>query len=160
MEKTLAKSMRSWDLTWLRDAEEFARSRSKDPSTKVGAVVVSPDNVDSFKGYNGFPMGFPDFSEWWSNRGELATEFSKYDLVIHAEMNAILKADRRLTGWTLYTTHAPCEHCAKHIIAAGIGRVVCYQSGSVNMAIDHDKVKLMFDWGGVKVDKYAKPETE
>ena len=152
-------SPKSWDATWLREALCFAESRSKDPSTKVGAVVVSPDNVDSFKGYNGFPRGFPDFTEWWNNRGnpDFRTEFTKYDLVIHAEMNAILKADTRLDGWTLYTTHEPCEHCAKHIIAAGITRVVTFET-EANMAIDRKKVNEMFDWGGVKVSRYAKSE--
>lgn len=46
-------------------------------------------------------------------------------VAIHAEMNAILFADReRLKGATLYITDEPCEGCAKHIRSTPIKRVV------------------------------------
>jgi deoxycytidylate deaminase len=46
---------------------------------------------------------------------------------VHAEMAAITDASRRgvaVNGCTLYTTTFPCHDCAKHIVAAGISRVV------------------------------------
>lgn len=147
---SVLKSPRDWDETWLRLAESLAKSRSKDPSTKVGAIVVSPDNVESFHGYNGFPSGFEDRREWWeSTEGD---ELTKYDIVIHAEMNAILKARKSLGGWTLYCTHFPCENCAKHIVAAGISRVVvCAKNAVVRMAISRDKVDKIFCHGRVEL---------
>jgi deoxycytidylate deaminase len=52
------------------------------------------------------------------------TEFGR---TVHAEMNALLDADRRgvaVPGATLYTTTFPCHNCARHVIGAGIERVV------------------------------------
>ena len=52
------------------------------------------------------------------------TEFGR---AVHAEMNALLDADRRgvaVQGATLYTTTFPCHNCARHIVGAGIDRVV------------------------------------
>jgi cytidine deaminase len=51
-------------------------------------------------------------------------EFSR---ATHAEMAALLDAARRglsVRDATLYTSTFPCHNCAKHIVTAGIGRVV------------------------------------
>lgn len=46
-------------------------------------------------------------------------------VAIHAELNAILFADReRLKGATLYITDPPCDGCAKHIRSTAIQWVV------------------------------------
>ena len=89
--------------------------KSKDPSTKTGAVVV-PKSSDRIKGSgcNSFPKGV---KERWENREE------KYPRVVHAEVNAILNAGD-VKGCTLYATHPPCSHCAGVIIQAGITKVV------------------------------------
>lgn len=106
-----------WDLSFLVDAKVAAR-RSKDPSTKVGAVAVRPDLTHASQGYNGFPRGVADTEE------RLNTREIKYDLVVHAETNAILTAKEPLTGCTLYLTFPPCIRCTTSIIQAGISRVV------------------------------------
>jgi deoxycytidylate deaminase len=52
------------------------------------------------------------------------TEFGR---AVHAEMEALLACGRaqiRAKGGTVYTTTFPCHNCAKHIVAAGILRVV------------------------------------
>lgn len=52
------------------------------------------------------------------------TEFGR---AVHAEMNALLDADRRgvaVQGATVYTSTFPCHNCARHIVGAGIERVV------------------------------------
>jgi deoxycytidylate deaminase len=52
------------------------------------------------------------------------TEFGR---VVHAEMEALLSCARKgisTVGATLFTTTFPCHNCAKHIIAAGIRKVV------------------------------------
>ncbi|WP_137974179.1 anti-phage dCTP deaminase [Pseudomonas sp. F(2018)] len=51
---------------------------------------------------------------------------TEYGRAVHAEMEAILSAARNglaIRGSTLYTTTYPCHNCAKHIVAAGIGKV-------------------------------------
>jgi dCMP deaminase len=112
-----------WDRACLNIAKEVSR-KSKDPSTKVGAVIWNPNTKRILSlGYNGFPSSIPDLAKWWKNRDREDVEFCKYDLVIHAEMNAILNAKCDLTGSILYCTHPPCKECAKHIAAVGIVEV-------------------------------------
>lgn len=94
---------------------------SKDPSTKVGAVVVADDGTILSTGFNGFPRGVRDLE----NR--LNVREVKYDLVAHAEANCVCNAARtgaKLAGATLivYPLY-PCIDCAKLIAQAGIIRV-------------------------------------
>lgn len=109
---------------------------SKDPSTRVGAVLFDPA-IKSIvaTGYNGFPAGKPDYQSDYEDRE------TKYRWVIHAEMNALQAAGRNgipTEGLTLFCTHAPCEHCMKHIINAGIDRVV-YDVGVKNEGMVNEK---------------------
>ena len=95
---------------------------SKDPSTKVGAVVLDDDYNILVTGYNGFPRGVQDDPVRLSNR-ELKLKF-----VSHAEANAIAQAARvgaKLYGSTLVVTNLyPCTNCAKLIVQAGIKTVL------------------------------------
>lgn len=109
--------MDKWDQRFLDMAEEVA-SWSKDPSTKVGAVIVRPDMTVSGVGFNGFPRGMCDHDELYADRE------TKYSRTIHAEVNAILNSSET-EGCTLYVTLPPCTHCACIIIQSGIERVVC-----------------------------------
>lgn len=55
------------------------------------------------------------------------SDITEYGRVVHAEMEAILACARNQVstkGATVYCTTFPCHNCAKHIIAAGIKRVV------------------------------------
>jgi deoxycytidylate deaminase len=55
------------------------------------------------------------------------SDLTEYGRVVHAEMNALLSCARIGTSTdraTLYCTTFPCHNCAKHIIDAGIKRVV------------------------------------
>lgn len=105
------------DKSYLLMAHEMAQL-SLDPSTKVGAVIVNGRVLST--GYNGFPASLLDDPNWYANRE------TKYPLVIHAEVNAILYCQDReaLKGATLYVTHSPCRECAKLVEAVGIRRVV------------------------------------
>lgn len=107
-----------WDVRFLSLAK-FVSGWSKDPSTKVGAVIVENGNRIVSLGFNGFPQGMPDLEENLFNREE------KYARVIHAETNAMLFAGARTKGATIYSTHILCERCAVLAIQAGIARVVC-----------------------------------
>ena len=107
-----------WDLRFLKLAEETA-SWSKDPSTKVGCVIVNPDTMRiAGVGFNGFPRGMCDHKELYEDRE------TKYSRTIHAEVNAVLNSSGSLEGHTAYVTHPPCTNCALVLIQSGIGRVV------------------------------------
>ena len=114
------KSKNSWDIYFIKMAV-FVSTKSKDPSTKHGCVIVGPNNEVRSTGYNGFPRGIDDSEERYNNREE------KYKLVEHSEKNAIYNAARNgisLEGCTLYVTGWPCNDCARAIIQSGISRVV------------------------------------
>lgn len=107
-----------WDRRFLELAA-LASEWSKDPSTKVGAVIVRQDRSVASVGFNGFPRGCLDDPALYADREV------KYERVVHAEMNAILAAGEAVRGYTLYVTLPPCQCCAAHIIQSGIARVVC-----------------------------------
>jgi dCMP deaminase len=52
------------------------------------------------------------------------TRPEKYLYVVHAELNAILHAERNLSDCTLYVTSFPCSECMKAVIQTGIKTVV------------------------------------
>lgn len=106
-----------WDKRMIDLAKHIA-SWSKDPSTKVGAVIVRPNYTICSTGYNGFPRGVNDDPKMYADRE------TKYERTVHAEMNAILTAPEPVTGYTLYCTLPPCSSCAKLVIQAGIKRFV------------------------------------
>ena len=114
------------DQFWLAQAQHYA-SRSKDPSTKVGCLIVRPNGTMASAGRNGFPRKIADLPE------RLVDRETKHRLTIHAEMNALHFANENLEGATLYSTFAPSEHCAIHIIQRGIARVV-YPNSHDNVA--------------------------
>jgi tRNA(Arg) A34 adenosine deaminase TadA len=109
--------MANWtDDFWLGMALEICQEGSKDPSTRVGCVIVRPDKTPCSWGTNGFPQGIADTEERLNDRP------TKLELTVHAEMNAFLFAPERVVGYTMYTTFAPCIRCAANIIQAKIAR--------------------------------------
>ena len=109
----------SWDEYFMGIAMLAAR-RSKDPSTQVGACIVSQDNIIISTGYNGMPKGCSDDEYPWERTGEE----TKYPFVVHAELNAVLNANGRdLRGSKLYVALFPCNECAKAIIQSGVKEV-------------------------------------
>lgn len=106
---------------------------SKDPSTRVGSVIVGPDHEILSAGFNGFPRGIADAPE------RLGDRETKLRLMVHAEMNALLAAARtgmRLKGCTLYLAATddsgmvwggcPCTRCTVEIVQVGISEIVTY----------------------------------
>jgi len=108
---------------------------SKDPSTKIGCVVVGADGQILSQGFNGFPRGIKDSEERLNNRER------KYELVVHGEMNAIYNASLNgvsLKDSTMYVYGLPtCNECAKGIIQVGIKKVVAMRPAKYNS--DWDK---------------------
>ena len=121
-----------WDRHFLSMALLHSKM-SKDPSTKVGSVIVGPDRELLSAGFNGFPRGILDSAARLNDREV------KLRLVVHAEMNALLAAARtgmRLKGCTLYLAATddsglvwggpPCTRCVVEIIQVGISEIVSY----------------------------------
>jgi dCMP deaminase len=106
------------DKTFLHMAYVLASHLSKDPSTKVGALLVSSDHRQLSMGYNGFPSGMAEPVGIWKNKRQ------KYKRVIHAEINAILNAPFDVAGCTLYCTHRPCHRCMIYALQARVDGVV------------------------------------
>ena len=111
---------------------------SKDPSTQVGAVVIGNNGEVLSQGYNGFPRGIKDTAARLKDRER------KYNLVVHAEMNAIYNAGLNgvsLKGSTLYVYGLPvCNECAKGIIQVGIDKVIATSPADYNEKWD-DSIK-------------------
>lgn len=108
-----------WDVRFLRLAHEVAKW-SKDPSTKVGCILVKDKKVISM-GYNGFPAGISD------DLSRLEDRSIKYEMTVHAEVNAVTNAalyGLSTAGSTAYVTFSPCSRCAAVLINAGISTVV------------------------------------
>ena len=76
----------TWDEYFMGIAK-LSALRSKDPSTQVGACIVSNDNRILSIGYNGAPNGFEDKFFPWAREGDFLK--TKYPFVCHAELNAI-----------------------------------------------------------------------
>lgn len=109
--------MDKWDDRFLRAADEVA-TWSKDPSTKVGCVIVDSELQRRVgEGFNGFPRFMSDAVELYADRE------TKYSRTIHAELNAVLFA-KKTEGCTAYVTHPPCTSCALVLIQSGVSRVV------------------------------------
>jgi len=142
-----------WDVRFLELAKHYA-SWSKDPSTKVGAVLVNDLKIVVGHGYNGFARGIDDSVERYNDR-EL-----KYKLVVHAEVNAILMAGDKARGTTLYVWPSfmippICNECCKLAVQAGVVEIVGYVPDENDDRVKRWKdsigiSKIMCDETGIK----------
>ena len=139
----------TWDKRYTNMAKEVA-SWSKDPSTKVGAVVIGSQGQILSQGYNGFPRGISDF-DW-----RLNDRPTKLKLVVHAEMNCIYNASfngTSLKDTSLYVYGLPvCSECAKGVIQVGIKHVfMCYPKDiNDKWRKSFKDTSAMFDEAGVE----------
>ncbi len=141
----------TWDEYFMGIAKLSAQ-RSKDPSTQVGACIVSEDNKVVSIGYNGMPCGCNDDDMPWLNGEELE---SKYLYVCHAEFNAILNSPTPvLKGTKLYVTLFPCNECAKAVIQSGIKEII-FLDDKYHDTIECRASRRMFDLAKVKYHKFA-----
>jgi len=114
----------SWDVLFMRMVYLIS-TKSKDPSTKIGSVIVGPDHEIISVGYNGIPRGVND------NVLERFERPEKYNYFEHAERNAILSVARvggpSLKGCIMYTQSMPCSDCARSAIQSGIKCLVLHR---------------------------------
>jgi dCMP deaminase len=104
-------------------------------------------------GYNGFPKGVSDDAKDYRDRA------TKYERIIHGEVNAILAANVNLAGCILYCYPLmPCARCATLIIQTGISTVVFpYSEDSAvldRFRVSHEHAIDMFQDAGVKLICY------
>ncbi len=150
----------SWDQYFMTMAY-LVSMKSKDPSSRVGAVIVGPDREIRATGYNGLPRGVEDKAERYNDRDY------KYLAVNHAEENAILHCV--LTGvsarnCTIYTPWLPCSRCTKSIIQSGIKKVIYDGNFPGNTAGNHlaweksiQVSRELLQEAGVEVIEYRAP---
>jgi dCMP deaminase len=108
---------------WFLQGVYWVASKSKDPKTKIGAIIVKDKRIIS-TGFNGIPIGVEDKNEVRSERPE------KYKWYEHGERNAIYAAARygiNTDGAILYTNALPCADCARGIIQSGIKDVYIHR---------------------------------
>ena len=103
---------------WAFSIMDVVATRSEDPSTQVGCVILDDMGRIVSTGYNGLPRGLS------TDQFTLSERPIKYQHVVHADANAILFAERhRLNLATMYLPFEPCCDCAKLIIQSGITTV-------------------------------------
>ena len=147
----------SWDEYFMGMAV-LSSLRSKDPSTKVGAVIVSPDNKVISIGYNGMPAKLDEEELTW-NKGEGLD--SKYLYVCHAEFNAILNTQvgGSLKDARVYVTLFPCNECTKAIIQTGIKEVIYLDDKYAGQTIFQASRKML-ELAGVKIRHFEGDQVE
>ncbi len=141
--------MTKWDQRYMDLANHIA-NWSKDRSTKVGCVIVGPDNEARSIGFNGFPRGVDDEVDERHERP------AKYAWTEHAERNAIYSAARvgvSLKGCTMYLPWFPCMDCARAVVQAGITELVAMEPNldDAKWGQDFRSAILLFREAGLKV---------
>lgn len=141
-----------WNNYFMNIAKETAKL-SKDPNTKVGAVLVKDKRILSV-GYNGAPQKFPD--DEIPNKGdssELINQKNSY--MIHAELNAVLNypnSIKDLKDSILYVTISPCHECAKMLSQIGISKVIYLEK--YHRKNYTDVSDLIFEKCGIETQKF------
>jgi len=140
------ESDNKWHLRFLEVAKLIS-TWSKDPRTKVGAVIVHPrKNKIIATGYNGFPRFMIDKEEDYLDR------LKKTKYTVHAELNAILNAEMSVDGCFIYCTHTPCFDCAKAIVQSGIDRVFASEIfHRPEQNHDFEEIKQYLNDNGIKL---------
>lgn len=131
----------------LRNAYRFAWNNSPDPSTKVGAVLVSR----MYGPIYGCNHPLPGLDVDLTNRA------LKYKAMEHAERDAIFKATQigcALESAIMYCPWAACSDCARAIVLSGIKEVVCH-GDALEMTPDRWQedirfARKIFEGSGVK----------
>lgn len=150
--------MDKWHNYFMKSACNAAEL-SKDPNTKVGAIIVSNRQIKS-TGFNGAPKNFPDELVPTTNDGETLIE-KKNTFMCHAELNAILNYDGRiadLKNADVYVTVSPCSHCACMLSQVGIKNVIYKEK--YHRKEETDAAEYIFKTCGVNLIPFDSLEDE
>lgn len=144
----------NWDELFILQAAVIAQ-KSKDPSTKVGCVIVGDGNAVLSMGFNGFPRGINEHDKSRWERPE------KYQWIEHAERNAVYNAARHginLNGSRLYLNWDPkgiCSDCARALVQVGVKEIIGPKKpfpgkgAGTHYSIDHSEI--MFKEVGIGI---------
>jgi dCMP deaminase len=139
----------------LKQAYEIA-TKSPDPSTQNGALLVTEQGFPVAGDINRFPKGVHDRPERWEKP-------LKYEIIEHAERNVIYKVGRAAgtEGLTMICPWACCANCARGIIEAGIIRLVTHkQAHDRSPAFWKEQIEIAFTMlreAGVEIIMYDGP---
>lgn len=153
----ITRFSKDWDLYFIGLAEYISK-RSKDNSTKVGAVIVNTSKIILATGYNGFPQKLKD------NPIDLENRERKYARILHAELNSIIFSKQYLTDCIIYTyPFLSCANCTKAIIQSGITRIVTLKMDESSERYqrwkdDFDISREMYKEAGIEVLEYNPAE--
>lgn len=150
--------------TYFINMLDVIRSRSKDPNTQTGCVIVTKEHNVVSTGYNSFPRGIND------NIPERLVRPEKYKWLEHCDRNAIYAAARKgvaLEGCIMYLTGLPCIDCSRAIIQAGIVEVVYdannqekWEKTATKYNDDWGVAKTLLLEGGIKLTPYYRQPDE
>jgi len=147
----------SWD-EYFMGITIFTSLRSKDPNSKVGAVIVNTENHILGTGYNGFVAGTDESLFNWQREGKWLE--TKYPYVVHAEANAILNSTASdLSNCRIYTTLFPCNECAKKIAQKKMNEVI-FLSDKYRGEDLHKASEIILKAAGIKTRKFPMPKLQ
>jgi dCMP deaminase len=148
--KTPPRVVPSWDEYYMGLTYLIA-SRSKDPSTQVGAIIVDQTNRPLGIGYNGIPQSISDKEINWKRP-------DKYVFIEHAEINAMDHASQgvhSLNACTIYVSGMPCPDCTRRLVSRRLRRVVYGNQGiKMNNEESVAKTKEIARLGNVHLEPY------
>jgi dCMP deaminase len=151
------KSWKKWHL----GLANYVAGKSKDRSTKVGAVIVDDDNTVIATGFNSFPRGVNDDIDERHERP------AKYKWTEHAERNAIYNAARQvLKGTTLVLQYppCPCHDCTRGVIQSGIKKIIVPKTAAFPGVGDWDEslaiAREMLEEAGIEIEEVEFDEDE
>lgn len=101
---------------FLRMAWLVALNLSKDPHTKVGSIITTPDYRQISMGYNGFPRGLVENNRRWKPD-------TKENFCVHSEANNLINCPFDTKGCYIFSTVEPCHKCLGLLLNAGISRI-------------------------------------
>jgi dCMP deaminase len=135
----------SWDQYFINLCE-VVKTRSLDPHTQVGAVIVDDHHRIVSTGYNSYPAGCDETKMPY-------TRPEKYPFMVHADINSIVNAQRSVEGCTMYLPFLPCPDCMKAICAGKIKEIKYYGEYESAGCMNNDVVKKLAEATGIKLTR-------
>lgn len=140
---------------WLKTFANVAiaiSGKSKDQSTKVGAVLIRPDKSIASVGFNGYPPRIPDNPDHCRE--------DKLCRTIHAEKNALkFSRDNTTENYSMLVTHHPCEPCARDLANTNISTVYYLEGYDVSFderwKDSREKAQMIFAEAGIQIIPYT-----
>lgn len=141
---------------FMETAEAMAK-KSKDASTKVGAVLIKPSMRIASVGFNRFPPRIKDDPELLTSTDPVMRK-KKLKRVVHAEANALRYCDAPNTdGFKMVVTRHPCSPCALEIACSGVTEVWYKEDLAFEerWSEDVEEAKLIFQEAGIDLHRYV-----